>query len=434
MSTITAVAPQDTRASHPPERAALPSPSRVASIDALRGFVMFTMIVVNDLAGAGKIVPPWLGHFHGKDGMTFVDLVFPAFLFIVGMSIPFALGGRLRKGEPLWRIGGHVLLRTLALLMLGILMVNGSPNTQALGWSGAAWSALMYGGAILAFIDVLPFWADRRNASDVRRWKYTMIALRLIGFALLVWLAFAFRGRRGQRIITLQPFAIRHSWYGILGLIGWAYFVASAVFLCFRGHRTALLGCVALLMCLYAADHKGLFDNWHLPVDIGGTLGSQAAITVAGVLLGSILIDRETIGGVAARIRFTLLFMIGFAAAAVLTRGLYGISKNNATPAWCLWSCAITAGCWLVFYPLADVLRPTRPLMVPFVIAGANVLLAYLLSEGLDSFLGIVHLGEWYDRLAQPDLTHALARSMGCAAVLLALTALLNRAGVRLKL
>src|SRR5215475_3188421 len=82
-----------------------PVQQRVASIDALRGLVMFTMIFVNDIAGAPKeIVPAWMKHFHGKSGMTFVDLVFPAFLFIVGMSIPFGLGARLGRGEALGKI------------------------------------------------------------------------------------------------------------------------------------------------------------------------------------------------------------------------------------------------------------------------------------------------------------------------------------------
>jgi hypothetical protein len=60
---------------------------------------MFMMIFVDDLAGAGEIVPDWMVHFsdrHPKgSGMTFVDLVFPAFLFLVGMSVPFALGARI---------------------------------------------------------------------------------------------------------------------------------------------------------------------------------------------------------------------------------------------------------------------------------------------------------------------------------------------------
>src|ERR1700749_170980 len=109
-----------------------PAAPRITSIDALRCFVMCMMIFVNDLAGAPeKIVPDWMVHFsdrhHAGSGMTFVDLVFPGFLFIVGMSIPFALGSRLNKGEPVWKTSGHVVARTLALLCIGILMVHETP-------------------------------------------------------------------------------------------------------------------------------------------------------------------------------------------------------------------------------------------------------------------------------------------------------------------
>src|SRR5436853_5141755 len=91
------------------------STPRITSIDALRGLVMFTMIYVNDIAGSDH-VPNWMVHFSdrhrdGVSGMTFVDLVFPAFLFIVGMSIPFALRSRLNRGEAWWKILGHVLRR-----------------------------------------------------------------------------------------------------------------------------------------------------------------------------------------------------------------------------------------------------------------------------------------------------------------------------------
>src|SRR4051812_37752061 len=65
--------------------------ARYASVDALRGVVMFVMLYVNDVAGV-RHIPWWMKHYDetGSNGMTFVDWVFGGFLFIVGMSIPLA--------------------------------------------------------------------------------------------------------------------------------------------------------------------------------------------------------------------------------------------------------------------------------------------------------------------------------------------------------
>ena len=72
---------------------------RILSIDVFRGFTIFMMVFVNDLAGVGNI-PDWMKHMPADaDAMTFVDVVFPAFLFIVGMAIPFAVKNRLEKGR-----------------------------------------------------------------------------------------------------------------------------------------------------------------------------------------------------------------------------------------------------------------------------------------------------------------------------------------------
>jgi hypothetical protein len=167
-------------------------------------------------------------------------------------------------------------------------------------------------------------------------------------------------------------------------------------------------------------------------VDMGGTLGSQAAITVAGVMLATILITSDT-ATAWSRVRFTLLFCLGFAFAAFVATPFFGISKNDATPAWCLWSSCITAALWLLLYLIGDVARAWW-LIWPLAIAGSNVLLAYLISEGMGSWLSILHLGDWYDRLAEPDLQHAIIRSASCAAVILAVSALLNAVGFRLRL
>ena len=190
---------------------------------------------------------------------------------------------------------------------------------------------------------------------------------------------------------------------------------------------------MVLLLCLYSADKNHAFDSFWLAhyVGIGETLGAQAAITVGGLLLASILIASDMVS-VRARIWFTLLFFAGTAAGAWLLNGLYGISKNNATPSWCLWACAITAALWLLFY-LADAWS-LGFIAKPLTIAGQNVLLAYLLSEMLPSTLDLFNLGAWYGRLAAPDIFHAVARSAGCSIVVLCAATGLNRLGFRLKL
>lgn len=408
---------------------------RVTSIDAVRGFVMFTMIYVNDIAGASAaIVPAWMRHYRGPDGMTFVDLVFPAFLFIVGMSIPFALGSRIARGEPPWKCLLHVLARTLALLFLGIVMVNGSPDSSRMGWSASLWSTLMYLSAILWFGSLSPAYECGPSSGRKRVVRIFNVILHVVGFASLVWLAFAYRGENGRRIITVSPFSINTEWYGILGLIGWAYLVSAVVFLLFRTRSTALLGCMVLLLCLYPAGRTGAFEHFPLAryVSIGETLGSQAAIAVAGVLLASVLINPGT-AAVRSRIHFTLLFVAGCSIAARLLHGLYGINKNSATPSWCLWACAITAAIWLILHLLCET-RPGSCLVGPFSIAGRNVLLAYLLSNLLYPVLNLLRLGDWYAHLAEPGLADAIARSAGVAVIILSLSVLLNRLGFRLKL
>jgi heparan-alpha-glucosaminide N-acetyltransferase len=289
----------------------------------------------------------------------------------------------------------------------------------------------MYLSAIAAFCSISP----RPSALESRwnAWRIACLGVRLAGLAALVWLAFAFRGANGQRIITLAPFSLVTEWYGILGLIGWAYLVTGIVFLVFRGNRTAILGCMVLLMCLFVADKKGAFEGFGLNqiVGIGETLGSQAAISVGGLLLGSMLVatDMTTLK---ARTRFTFWFVSGCAAAALLLNRAYGISKNSATPSWCLWACAITAALWYVFYLISNV-RPVRALSRPLALAGQNVLLAYLISEMVPGLLDALHLGDGYGRLAA-NLTSAIARSALCAMLILLLSTGLNRIGFRLRL
>ncbi len=75
---------------------------RIVSVDVLRGLTILLMIFVNDL---GPHAPSWMHHIKpsSADGMTLADVVFPAFLFIVGVSIPLAFERAPRPG----RRAGH---------------------------------------------------------------------------------------------------------------------------------------------------------------------------------------------------------------------------------------------------------------------------------------------------------------------------------------
>src|SRR5690606_18836812 len=97
---------------------------RLHAVDILRGLTILLMVFVNEVAGI-RDIPQWLRHVAPNvDGMTIVDWVFAGFLFIVGMAIPLSLNNRIRKGDSLLKLQGHILVRTIALLVLGVFMVN----------------------------------------------------------------------------------------------------------------------------------------------------------------------------------------------------------------------------------------------------------------------------------------------------------------------
>src|SRR6187402_2941534 len=99
-------------------------PNRLLSIDVFRAITMLLMIFVNDVSSV-KNVPEWIEHVSGKaDGMGFADTIFPTFLIIVGLSLPFAIKNKMKKGESFMSIGGYILLRSAALIIMGFFHVN----------------------------------------------------------------------------------------------------------------------------------------------------------------------------------------------------------------------------------------------------------------------------------------------------------------------
>jgi predicted acyltransferase len=116
------------------------TPSRITSIDAFRGFVMFLM-----LAEAMRL---WTLHTAFPDsrfwaivayntehvpwqGCSLHDLIQPAFSFLVGAALPFSIDSRRARGQGFGRMLGHAVWRSLALIFLGIFLRSmGRPQTN----------------------------------------------------------------------------------------------------------------------------------------------------------------------------------------------------------------------------------------------------------------------------------------------------------------
>ena len=118
----------DPTADTPTEPVKTPAP-RLASLDALRGFDMFWIVGGGTLATAlsGYVAWPWLDwvveHLEHKkwDGFAYYDLIFPLFLFIAGVAMPFSLTRRLEDGERKRRLYVRVFRRAALLVLLGFI-------------------------------------------------------------------------------------------------------------------------------------------------------------------------------------------------------------------------------------------------------------------------------------------------------------------------
>jgi predicted acyltransferase len=102
----------------------IPDRNRLYSLDAFRGFTIASMILVN-CPGTYGAVYPQLRHAEWN-GWTFTDTIFPAFLFIMGVSMVFSFAGRTQNGTINSQLQFQIVKRTLILFALG-LFVNDFP-------------------------------------------------------------------------------------------------------------------------------------------------------------------------------------------------------------------------------------------------------------------------------------------------------------------
>ena len=419
------ISPPAPRASASSDLPASPSGAlpRLASLDAFRGLVILAMTFVNYVAGVRNI-PAWAKHMpENQDGYTFVDVVFPGFLFIVGVAIPLALHKRMARGESLFSLLQRVLVRSASLLFVGVIMVNSSSfSAGATGMSKSLWF-------LLAMLAVVVLW-NIYPADAPKSRRRLFLGLRIFAGLTLAGLVVVFRGKNSAgEVVWLQ-----HSWWGILGLIGWAYLVCCAAYLAFRGSSVALMGVLGFLIALFIGDHHGVLD-WlgpiHNFVGVGPVLGSTAAGVMMGVLVGNFFVGDAASLRPAARARFFLLFGLGLYAAGLLLRPLHGIHKNAATDSYTLVTGGLCCLSFLLVYLLMDVAN-VRRWAGPLVPVGQNALLAYILPGILGNLFAVIGLPGllWHYGSSWPGALNAAVVTL----LVLAITWGATRIGIRLKL
>jgi heparan-alpha-glucosaminide N-acetyltransferase len=423
---------------------------RIASVDALRGLTILLMVFVNDL---GRAAPSWLHHIQppDADGMTLADVVFPTFLFLVGMSIPPAFERARAAGTSWLSQLGHILVRTAGLLLMGVIELNVEEGS---GLVGPAWGILAFAALILAWCAVPQSRGKKRKL---------IMAAKAIGIAGLVIMLAIYRQEPAPAAIpfwgTVEGWTwLRIGWWGILGLIGWAYLTVGLLTLLFGRRREWLMGALALLIALHLAlNHGNLFDRlndkpwlgaaveplatlarwinyveqW---VSLSDATGSLAAVAMAGCLLGTILRRDSDVTTHRQRLRWAWTFAAGLFLAGCVTDTFEGINKIAATPTWCLWSASLACIAWSVLYLLIDVAGASRwsaLVRAP----GANPLVAYFLHPIL---LGLVSLsGRGSSVLAYKDAANqwtVVGGSFIMAAVVCCGAGLLGRFGLRMRL
>jgi len=394
------------------------SSNRIDSIDIMRGLTLLLMLFVNDLNM--DIAPVWLGHMKADfDGMGLADWVFPGFLFMVGMAIPFAFSSRISQGLTAAENSRHIFTRTVSLLVIGILMLNTARVDPSLtGISKNLWALLMY-------IAVFLIWNNYRNKEDK---PFTVTGFRLAGIGILILLVFKFKSGQPENEGSLIT-----GWWGILGLIGWGYLVSAFTYLLCRDSLVKTAMITGLFLGLNILSGLKLLDFLDPIKPFLGIIieGNVPFIVLTGLMAG-LMVKKSRDEGPKMVIR-NLIFAGAFClVAGFILRRWFILSKIEATPSWGLVCCGLSFLVFTVIYLLTDVLKKTgwasffRP-------AGENSLTTYLAPDILYYLIwmsGVPLL--FYKQSTNPFLI--VGGSIIWAILMLWLTAFLKRLGISLKL
>ncbi|RYG22002.1 MAG: DUF5009 domain-containing protein [Chitinophagaceae bacterium] len=386
-------------------------PKRILSIDVLRAIIMFLMIFVNDVAGVDRI-PKWIEHTAADvDGMGFSDLIFPAFLFIVGLSLPFAIEARVKKGDSYVSIVIYIVLRALALIAMGFFHVNmeNYNHDQAL---------ISY--PVFMLILTMAFFLIWLDYSEKMR-KPLKYGLIILGILIVATMAYLYKGGNAAHPEELAP-----SWWGILGIIGWAYLFSAIVYLLTKKKLVFLLIAFLIFALINITSHMGLLnaDLWMIgdASSITLMLGGAVVSRLYGVLIGrgqdKKLWISLALGGLAC-------VLFGF----IIRPFAGGISKIYSTPAWVFICMGITLLLFELLIYIVDI-KGKKNWFSFIKPAGTSTLTCYLMPYLVYSFFSLIHFEYSY---ALNYGIGGILRSFFVAFLIIRIVAFMEKRGLRLR-
>lgn len=304
---------------------------RLFSLDAFRGLCMLGMLLVDYPGDWGNKYKPLI---HASwNGFTLADLIFPSFLFIVGVAMVFSLQKRLQRGDSHAAIMKHVAKRALILILLG--------------WISNA------------FLDSQPI--------------YSLKTLRIMGVLQRIALVYVICSFLFLKLNVKQLI-----WTGLGILIG---FWGISTLIPVPGYGMPNLNILPkdaianLSVWIDSVVLEGHVAEWNKPFDNEGILGTIPAVATCllGMLVGMLLkIDKD------GATKTAWLYMLGCALLAIASvwNVWYPINKLLWSSTFVLYSGGWSLLIFAAFYWLIDVQSYTR-WSRPFQILGKNAVLVF---------------------------------------------------------
>ena len=320
--------------------------SRLVSLDVFRGMVIAGMILVTDPGTYSYVYSP-LRHAEWM-GATATDMIFPAFLFMVGLSISFSFASQIKRGATRAMLVQRLLRRSVVLFVLG-LVLNGFPDFHL---------ATLRIPGILQRIAACYLCSGALYLFTTRR----MRLLAGVGFGLLA--------------------------------VYWALLKLAPIPGIGPGHLDTFGSLPAYIdRQVFGVDHLwiwGLTPGKGVTYDPEGILSTLPAMfsTLAGIVAGEWMRS-----GFPGRTKVLRLAVAGCALviAGLLLSPLLPLNKRIWTSTFALLSTGVSVAMFAALYAVID-LGGFRRGLLPAKILGTNAILAFTLSTIITSLLDRIHL------------------------------------------